>query len=151
MSELLRMWRVRLKKISLREKWELSKLSVCVLSSEYLSNVKVMHVFKCYLFKVLINIIIIIIIIIFISLALYCLLYCSVCVVQGIIIQKKKRETRAATGNTCSASCCTATEQQAHWRLNSPSELCFDGFHLVWLQIVALMSVYVTRCVWETW
>ncbi len=27
-----------------------------------------------------------------------------------------KRETRAAAGNTCSASCCTATELQAHRR-----------------------------------
>ncbi len=32
-------------KVALIER--LSKLSVCVLSSKYLSNVKVMHVFKC--------------------------------------------------------------------------------------------------------
>ncbi len=72
-------------------------------------------------------------------------LFCMCCSRHNKNKTRKKRETRAAAGNTCSASCCTATELQAHRRLNSPSELCFDGFHLVWLQIVALMSVYVTR------
>ncbi len=53
---------------------------------KYLSNVKVMHVFKCiFILRYLINIIII-----FFPLALYCLLYCSVCVVQGIKKNKKK-------------------------------------------------------------
>ncbi len=43
-------------KVALIER--LSKLSVCVLSSKYLSNVKVMHVFKCiFILRYLINII----------------------------------------------------------------------------------------------
>ncbi len=72
-------------KVALIER--LSKLSVCVLSSKYLSNVKVMHVFKCiFILRYLINIIII-----FFPLVLYCLLYCSVCVVQGI---KKKTQKK---------------------------------------------------------
>ncbi len=72
-------------KVALIER--LSKLSVCVLSLKYLSNVKVMHVFKCiFILRYLINIIII-----FFPLALYCLLYCSVCVVQGIKKQTKKK------------------------------------------------------------
>ncbi len=49
-----------------------------------------MHVFKCIFILTYLNNIMIIIIIYFFPLALYCLLYCSVCVVLDII--KKNKE-----------------------------------------------------------
>ncbi len=59
-------------KVALIER--LSKLSVCVLSSKYLSNVKVMHVFKCiFILRYLINIIIFFFPGVILSVVLFCM------------------------------------------------------------------------------
>ncbi len=92
----------------------LSKLSVCVLSSKYLSNVKVMHVFKCIFILTYLNNTIIIIIFYFPGFILSVVLFCMCCSRHN---KKKLRESAPADWAGCSRNALAALWCHAwQWR-----------------------------------